>query len=57
MPWRDAPADMAHFLLARRSVTHPEEVAYYFVCGPTTVTLPQLALVAGPAGRWSRRLN
>ena len=50
MPWRDAPAGMTHFLLARRSVTHPEEVAYYFVFGPTTVTLPQLALVAGT--RW-----
>jgi SRSO17 transposase len=50
MPWRDAPAGMSHFLLARRSVSHPEEVAYYFVFGPTTVTLPQLALVAGT--RW-----
>jgi SRSO17 transposase len=50
MPWRDAPAGMTHFLLARRSVRQPEEVAYYFVFGPTTVTLPQLALVAGT--RW-----
>jgi SRSO17 transposase len=50
MPWRDAPAGMAHFLLARRSVSQPEEVAYYFVFGPTDVTLPQLALVAGT--RW-----
>jgi SRSO17 transposase len=50
MPWRDAPAGMAHFLLARRSLSQPEEVAYYFVFGPTTVMLPQLALVAGT--RW-----
>src|SRR5689334_16606683 len=50
MPWRDAPEGMTHFLLARRSVSQPEEVAYYFVFGPTTVTLPQLALVAGT--RW-----
>jgi SRSO17 transposase len=50
MPWRDAPEGMIHFLLARRSVTHPEEVAYYFFFGPTTVTLGQLALVAGT--RW-----
>lgn len=50
MPWRDAPEGMTHFLLARRSVSHPEEIAYYFVFGPTTVTLPQLALVAGT--RW-----
>ncbi len=50
MPWRDAPAGMTHFLLARRSVSHPEELAYYFVFGPTDVTLAQLALVAGT--RW-----
>jgi SRSO17 transposase len=50
MPWRDAPEGMAHFLLARRSVSQPEEVAYYFVFGPTAVTLQQLALVAGT--RW-----
>lgn len=50
MPWRDAPEGMTHFLLARRSVSHPEEVAYYFVFGPPDVTLPQLALVAGT--RW-----
>ena len=50
MPWRDAPAGMAHFLLARRSGSQPKEVAYYFVFGPSTVTLPQLAQVAG--NRW-----
>lgn len=50
LPWRDAPADMAHFLLARRSVSHPDEFAYYFVFGPTTATLEQVAQVAGM--RW-----
>ncbi len=50
MPWREAPAGMTHFLLARRSVSHPDELAYYFVFGPTEVTLAQLALVAGT--RW-----
>jgi len=50
MPWRDAPAGMAHFLLARRSVSHPDELAYYFVCGPADVTLDQVAQVAGM--RW-----
>jgi SRSO17 transposase len=43
---------MGHWLLARRSRSRsqPEEVAYYFVFGPTAVTLAQLALVAGT--RW-----
>jgi SRSO17 transposase len=50
MPWRDAPAGMAHFLLARRSVSHPDERAYYFVFGPATATLEQVAQVAGM--RW-----
>jgi SRSO17 transposase len=50
MPWRDAPEDMAHYLLARRSVSQPDECAYYFVFGPDDVTLQQLALVAGT--RW-----
>jgi SRSO17 transposase len=50
MPWRAAPGGMAHSLLARRSVTHPDELAYYFVFGPTDVTLGQLARVAGT--RW-----
>jgi SRSO17 transposase len=50
MPWRDAPAGMAHWLLARRSVSHPDELAYYFVFGPADVTLDQVAQVAGM--RW-----
>jgi SRSO17 transposase len=50
MPWRDAPVGMAHCLLARRSVSQPDELAYYFVFGPEDVTVAQLARVAGT--RW-----
>ncbi|MGH2596315.1 MAG: IS701 family transposase, partial [Actinomycetota bacterium] len=50
MPWCDAPAGMVHFLLARRSVSHPDELAYYFVFAPATATLGQVAQVAGM--RW-----
>jgi SRSO17 transposase len=50
MSWRDAPAGMAHSLLARRSVSKPDELAYYFVFGPADVTLPQVVQVAGT--RW-----
>ncbi len=50
MPWREAPAGMAHWLLARRSVRHPDELAYYFVFGPATATLAQVVQVAGM--RW-----
>ena len=34
MSWRDAPAGIAHWLLARRSLRKPDELAYYFVFGP-----------------------
>ena len=50
MSWRDAPAGMAHWLLARRSLSQPDELAYYFVFGPADVTLPQVVQVAGT--RW-----
>jgi SRSO17 transposase len=50
MSWRDAPAGMAHWLLARRSVSQPDELAYYFVFGPADVTLAQVVRVAG--ARW-----
>jgi SRSO17 transposase len=35
------------WLLARRSVSDPTELAYYFALAPTTVSLQQLARVAG----------
>jgi SRSO17 transposase len=50
MSWRDAPAGMAHYLLARRSLSQPDELAYYFVFAPATVTLQQVVQVAGT--RW-----
>lgn len=50
MTWRDAPAGMAHWLLARRSLAHPVEIAYYFVFGPLTSSLEQIVQVAG--ARW-----
>jgi SRSO17 transposase len=50
MSWRDAPAGMAHWLLARRSLSHPDEIAYYFVFGPVTSSLDQIVQVAGT--RW-----
>jgi SRSO17 transposase len=50
MSWRDAPAGMAHWLLARRSLSHPAELAYYFVFGPADTTLAEVVQVAGT--RW-----
>lgn len=50
MSWRLAPEGMAHWLLARRSLTKPDERAYSFVFGPVEVTLHQVVQVAGT--RW-----
>jgi SRSO17 transposase len=50
MRWRFHPAGMAHWLLARRSVSRPDEIAYYFVFGPAESTLEQVVRVAGT--RW-----
>ncbi|MGZ6364290.1 MAG: IS701 family transposase [Ktedonobacterales bacterium] len=50
MAWRLAPEGMAHWLLARRSVSKPDEIAYYFVFGPADATLQQVVEVAG--ARW-----
>jgi len=50
MSWRDAPVGMAHWLLARRSLSKPDELAYYFVFGPASSTLDQVVQVAGT--RW-----
>ena len=44
------PAAMAHWLLARRSVSDPTELAYYRAYGPAGTPLPELARVAG--SRW-----
>jgi hypothetical protein len=42
MSWRLAPQGMAHWLLARRSVSKPDERAYYCVFGPAEVALQQV---------------
>ncbi len=41
---------MAHWLPARRSLSHPDEIAYSFVFGPVTSRLEQIVQVAGT--RW-----
>jgi SRSO17 transposase len=50
MSWRFHPEGMAHWLLARRSVSRPDEIAYYFVFGPAESTLEQIVRIAGT--RW-----
>src|SRR5262249_43828790 len=44
-------AGRAHWLLIRRSVAKPDELAFYRVWGPDDVALAQLAQVAGR--RWT----
>ena len=45
MSWRLHPHGRAHWLLARRSVSQPDERAYYFVFGPDSSTLEQVVQV------------
>jgi SRSO17 transposase len=45
------PAAMAHWLLARRSVSDPTELAYYRAAGPAATPLGELVRVAG--SRWA----
>jgi SRSO17 transposase len=45
--WED---DGRHWLLIRRSLTDPQEKAYYFVFGPPGTTLPQMVTAIG--ARW-----
>lgn len=40
-----------HSLLVRRSITQPDDLAYYVVFAPTQTSLPQLVRVAG--ARWT----
>jgi SRSO17 transposase len=42
--WED---DGRHWLLIRRSLTDPQEKAYYFVFAPTGTTLPQMVKAIG----------
>jgi SRSO17 transposase len=47
---RQVPTGWGFWLLARRSVTDPSEIAYYFVFGPATTTFEEMIAVAGR--RW-----
>jgi len=40
-----------HWLLARRSISNPEEISYYICYGPAGTNLPELVRVAG--SRWA----
>ena len=50
LPYESAPG-FAHWLVARRSLTAPHEVAYYRAYAPATTGLAELARVAGT--RWN----
>ncbi len=51
VPLPAGPTAMAHWLLARRSVSDPTELAYYRASGPATASLAELVRVAG--SRWA----
>ncbi len=51
----ESPAQRAQWLLARRSLSEPAEVAYYRVFGPADTTLGTLVRVAG--ARWAIEEN
>jgi SRSO17 transposase len=48
-PWRQP--GRGHWLLARRSITDPDEIAYYICYGPADTELTELVRVAG--ARWA----
>jgi SRSO17 transposase len=50
VPYESAPGT-AHWLLARRSLSDPTEVAYYRVFGPATTPVAEMVRVAGM--RWA----
>jgi SRSO17 transposase len=51
----ESPAGLAQWLLARRSLSDPTEVAYYRAFGPADTTLAALVRVAG--ARWAIEEN
>jgi len=51
MECSDLPQEWKRFLLARRSLEKPEEIAYYFVYAPAAVTLQEAVEAAGL--RWN----
>jgi SRSO17 transposase len=54
LPYESA-AGLAHWLLARRSLSDPTELAYYRAFGPTDTSLTELVRVAGM--RWAIEEN
>lgn len=50
LAFRRLPEGWQQWLLARRSVSQPDEIAYYFVFAPASVTLDEVVRAAGP--RW-----
>ncbi len=48
-PWREP--GRGHWLLARRSITDPDDIAYYLCYGPADTELTELVRVAG--ARWA----
>jgi len=51
MPIREVDEKRRRWLLARRSISDPKEVAYYVVSGPKETSLEEMARVAGT--RWA----
>jgi SRSO17 transposase len=51
----ESPAGLAHWLLVRRSLSDPTELAYYRAFGPADTTLAALVRVAGK--RWAIEEN
>ena len=51
----ESPAELAQWLLARRSLSDPTELAYYRAFGPADTTLAELVRVAG--ARWAIEEN
>jgi SRSO17 transposase len=50
LPYRWLPEGWQQWLLARRSISQPDEIAFYFVFAPATVTLDEVVRAAGT--RW-----
>jgi SRSO17 transposase len=50
-PIRGLDPDREYYLLARRSLADPTDLAYYLCCAPKRVTLTELATIAGT--RWA----
>jgi len=51
LPLRELEGGRRRWLLARRSISKPEEIAYYVASGPRQTSLEELARVAG--SRWT----